>query len=261
MGKGKPLAHHFVRVAPRYAHVRNTDPDIIETIIRHVPRHTRSVDLADVGCGTGRYTHFIARSLDGHYRLFCCDYCIGMLAECRKRMRGESLFENIHYCRISAEDLPFADGSFDGVVTFNAVHHFDLDRFVVGASRVLRPGGLLSIYTRTPEQNARTIWGQHFPCFTERETRLYRCERLEEAISDASGLQMEGIQEFTRVRVESGESLLNRVRNFHYSTFALYPKGEFIQAVETFAQRLRELTHRGLIEHTAENTLVLARRE
>lgn len=260
MGKGQPLSHHFDRVASRYAHVRNTDPDVIETIIKHVPRRMHSVDVVDVGCGTGRYTRIMARKL-GHFRLFCCDYCSAMLSECRKRMRGESLFENMHYCRVSADDLPFADDSFDGVVTFNAVHHFDLDRFVMGASRVLRPGGLLSIYTRTPEQNVRTIWGQHFPGFSERETRLYPCERLERAISDASGLQMKGIQEFKKIRVESAESLLNRARNFHYSTFALYPRGKFMHAVKTFAQRLKELTHRGVIEHAAENTLVLARRE
>jgi ubiquinone/menaquinone biosynthesis C-methylase UbiE len=43
------------------------------------------------------------------------------------------------------------------------VHHFDLGRFLAAAARVLKPGGQLFIYTRTPQQNARTIWGQYFP--------------------------------------------------------------------------------------------------
>jgi SAM-dependent methyltransferase len=168
---------------------------------------------------------------------------------------------HIDYCRASAENLPFASKSFDGIITFNAVHHFNLDRFVIRASGVLRPGGLLSIYTRTPEQNGRTVWGQYFPGFAERETRLYSFERLEEVVGRTSGFHMEGIHEFKNVRAESVESLLNRARNFHYSTFALYPRQEFMRAVETFAQSLNEISRSGLVEHTAENTLVLARRD
>lgn len=168
--------------------------------------------------------------------------------------------KNTHYCLVNANDLPFAHGCFDAVTTFNAVHHFDLDRFVAAAARVLCPGGLLSIYTRTPEQNEHTIWGQHFPGFTERETRLYQCERLEEAIGRVPELEWEGMHEFKHVRVEAVESLLNRARNFHYSTFRLYPADEFRLALETFAKRLTELSSKGKIEHTSRNTMVFVRR-
>jgi len=71
---------------------------------------------------------------------------------------------------------------------------------------------------------------------------------------------MEGIQEFKHVRVETPESLLNRAYNLHYSTFTLYPAGEFRFALEKFAKRLIGLVKDGKIEHTAENTMVLARR-
>ena len=175
-------------------------------------------------------------------------------------MGWQSGATRIHYCRLSADDLPFLDESADGVVTFNAVHHFKLDHFISEASRVLRPRGLLAIYTRTLDQNKRTVWGQHFPRFTERESRLYSCERLKQSIGGAAGLMMEGIHEFKHTRAESVESLLNRARNLHYSTFALYPRNEFFRALNTFAQRLGRLCQKGLIKHTAENTLILARR-
>lgn len=71
---------------------------------------------------------------------------------------------------------------------------------------------------------------------------------------------METIQEFKNVRVESVSSLLNRVRNFHYSTFALYPTDEFLQALDTFAKRLTDLSKDDIIKHTADNTMVLARK-
>jgi len=260
MGRSKKRSCHFDRVASKYAHVRNTDPDVVEAIIHHLPTRSRPVDLVDIGCGTGRYTDIIARRFKGDLRLLCCDYSAAMIAECRTRMSRGFPSKDIHYCRVSASDLSFADACIDAIVTFNAVHHFDLDRFVIEASRVLRRGGLLSIYTRTPEQNARTVWGEHFPGFAERETRLYPSERLEEAIGSVSELRSKGIREFTYVRKEPPDSLLNRARHFHYSTFALYSKNEFKRAVAKFARRLSKLSVRGLVEHTAANTLVLVRK-
>ena len=44
---------------------------------------------------------------------------------------------------------------------FNAVHHVDLARLAGEVARVLTPAGQLVVYTRTPEQNRRTIWGHH----------------------------------------------------------------------------------------------------
>jgi SAM-dependent methyltransferase len=183
-----------------------------------------------------------------------------MLAECRKRLNGEHPGKTIHYCCGSATGLVFNERSLDGIVTFNAVHHFDLDRFVAEASRVLRPGGLLAIYTRTPEQNARTIWGRYFPGFTRHETRLYNHGRLEKAMDSAPGLRLEHITEFRNERTDSIESLLQRVYHFHYSTFVLYPREEFARAVHLFSDRLSRLSKDGMIHHTAENTLVLAYR-
>ena len=260
MGNLQHMGSHFKRVAWVYGHVRNTDPQIIEEITPCLPSDKRRLNIADIGCGTGRYSKIIAAKVDTCLQLFCCDYTAAMLQQCRKRMSLEFPFKNTYYCLVNANELPFAHGCFDAVTTFNAVHHFDLDRFVAAAARVLCPGGLLSIYTRTPEQNEHTIWGQHFPGFTERETRLYQCERLGEAISKVQGLQLEGMHEFKHVRVEAVESLLNRARNFHYSTFRLYPADEFRLALETFAKRLTELSSKGKIEHTSRNTMVFVRR-
>lgn len=260
MDNSRGMKHHFERVASVYDNVRNTDHAIIKAIVPCMPRGNRRVDIADVGCGTGRYSELIAAQLNTNLRLYCCDYSSAMLSQCRKCMAQEYPSHLIDYCVVSANALPFADNSLDTVVTFNAVHHFNLERFITEAARVLRCGGLLAIYTRTPEQNARNIWGQYSPGFTERETRLYRSSRLKEAIDSVSGLRLEDMQEFKHERSDSPESLLERARNFHYSTFSLYPPDEFTQALETFAKRLDNLSNDGIIKHSAKNTLVLARR-
>jgi SAM-dependent methyltransferase len=260
MGNFQHIQHHFERVALAYDHVRNTDPDVIEAIITHLPRDNRPVYVADIGCGTGRYSRLIAARLNSNVQVICCDYSAAMLAECCQCMSREFPSPHIYYCRVCANNLPLAEGCLDVVVTFNSVHHFDLNRFVAGAARILRRGGLLFIYTRTPEQNARTVWGQYLPEFTERETRLCRRTHLENAIGSVPELRLEGMQEFEHVRVESLESLLKKARNFHYSTFALYPPDEFRRALETFTKRLTNLSNNSLIEHMDENTLVLAQR-
>ena len=69
---------------------------------------------------------------------------------------------------------------------FNAVHHFDLSWFAGEASRVLTPSGQLVVYTRTPEQNRRTIWGRHFPECATRETRLHEVNDVRAAL-EATG--------------------------------------------------------------------------
>jgi ubiquinone/menaquinone biosynthesis C-methylase UbiE len=261
MGESKTISRHFDRIASKYGDIRDTDPHVVDMVISHLPVRNRPLDLIDIGCGTGRYTDIMARRLIHILRVFCCDCSAAMLTECRKRMERGYPGRDIEYCRVSANDLPFVDDAFDVIVTFNAVHHFDLDRFLSEASRLLRPGGLLSIYTRTPEQNARTIWGQHFPGFTDRESRLYGYERLEKAIDSMPRLELGCIQDFSNKRNESVTSLLKRAYNFHYSTFTFYPRREFMRAARLFADRLSELSKDGLIEHIAENTLVLARRK
>ena len=255
------MENHFERVASTYTNVRDTDPDVIDAIINSFPRVDHAIDIAEIGCGSGRYSVLITARLAGCLRLFCCDYSSAMLAECTKYMSQRSPSSRICYCQLDANDLPFADSSFDAVVTMNAVHLFDLDRFVADAARVLRSGGSLCIFTRTPEQNARTVWGQHFPGFTVRETRLHRREVLEESAVRIAELELAGVREFKHSRTESPESLLNRARNFHYSTFALYPSDEFERAMTVFAEKLAQLSVDGKIEHTAENILVLARRK
>ena len=53
---------------------------------------------------------------------------------------------NISFETADAEDLPFADASFDLVTCRIAPHHFQhIDRFLAESHRVLRDGGVLAV--------------------------------------------------------------------------------------------------------------------
>jgi SAM-dependent methyltransferase len=137
--------------------------------------------------------------------------------------------------RCEAEQLPLADGSVDFVTTFNAVHHFDLVQFTHEVARVLRPRGDLFVYTRTPEQNAKSIWGRAFPGFVSHENRLHDETTLARAFRDLGAVETTS---FTFPRYATAARLAERVRGGAYSTFRRYPPDELENALDRFLEHL-----------------------
>src|SRR5260221_649031 len=103
----------------------------------------------------------------------------------------------------AAEELPLRSASLDVVSAFNCIHHFALARFLAAAARVLRPDGQLFIYTRTPQQNARTIWGRYFPGFTGHEQRLHSEAVLRDAVRRTGGLTLAATHIFHHPRTST----------------------------------------------------------
>jgi malonyl-CoA O-methyltransferase len=160
---------HFERVAAVYESLRTTDEAPVVAIGQFLPG--RPVTGLDIGCGTGRYTRLLRGLLPEGSRLIAADVSAAMLAQLQAGQRGHAA--GVVPLLAAAEALPLRGASLDVVTAFNCVHHFSLGRFLAAAAAALRPGGQLFIYTRTPRQNARTIWGRYFPGFTEREQRLH----------------------------------------------------------------------------------------
>jgi SAM-dependent methyltransferase len=138
----------------------------------------------------------------------------------------------------TAEELPLRTASLDLVTAFNCVHHFDLGRFLMAVARVLAPGGQLFIYTRTPQQNARTIWGRYFPGFTEHEQRLHSEATFRHAIRRTRGLTVVATQTFKHPRSSTAGRLRAQAEGRHYSTFSLYTPDELRASIATFLARL-----------------------
>jgi len=90
--------------------------------------------LLDVACGTGDLTRLAQRR---HYRVVGADLSAGMLAANRT---GAPLLQ------VDCSQLPFPDGTFDGLVCGYALRNFtDLAGSLKETARVLRPGGRVAI--------------------------------------------------------------------------------------------------------------------
>ena len=138
--------------------------------------------LLDAGCGTG----YNLLDLGRLGRATGVDLSAEAIAFCRAR--------GVRAARASVLALPFADGTFDAVTSFDVIYHAWVsdDRAAVRElARVLRPGGALLV--RVPA--LRALWGAHD---TEVQSR-HRYTRGElVALLEAAGLPSRGPPTATR---------------------------------------------------------------
>jgi SAM-dependent methyltransferase len=228
------VGEHFERVAAVYESLRTTDEAPVRRIRQLLP--DRPVTGLDAGCGTGRYSRLLRGLLPDGSLLAASDVSAAMLAELQVGNHGPG--NGVVPLVSTAEELPLRTASLDLVTAFNCVHHFDVGRFLAAVARVLAPGGQLFIYTRTPQQNARTIWGRYFPGFTEHEQRLHSETTFRDAVRRTGGLKMIAAQTFQHSRSSTPERLRAQAEGRHYSTFSLYSPDELRASIATFLGRL-----------------------
>ncbi|MFI6866992.1 class I SAM-dependent methyltransferase [Nocardia sp. NPDC050406] len=147
--RGRALNHvvtdFFGQVARAY------DTRALQRIVYRPPQDQMVAELraagsrriADIGCGTGILTARIQRELRPEV-IYGVDASEGMLAQARRRS------EQVRWVCGPAEQLPFADGELDAVITTSAFHFFDHPAALAEFHRVLAPGGLVAIATLHP---------------------------------------------------------------------------------------------------------------
>jgi SAM-dependent methyltransferase len=230
------VQEHFSEIASAYRVARTTDLEPIRFIIDQLGS-TCGIVAADVGCGAGRYDELLLRLLGQELSLRCVDVSAAMLGELDTYLTDLG-FRNFETHEADADDLPFATDSLDCIFSFNACHHFNLPGFFTEAHRTLKPGGRLFMYTRTPAQNARSVWGVHFPSFSEKETRLYTVDHVAGVVSRTRGMELTDLKVFRYDRAEGLDRLVDLARTRHYSTFRLYGDLEFEAALDRFARNV-----------------------
>ena len=108
-------------------------------------------DVLDVGCGTGAVLELLHEKYpEAHY--VGLDLTPDMIAVAQAKNLA-----NVEFVVGDAEDLPFADESFDAVLSSNSFHHYpNPEKFFAGVRRVLRPGGRLILRDYTANDFA--VW-------------------------------------------------------------------------------------------------------
>lgn len=110
---------------------------------------TKNQLLLDLGCGMGTFT--VEAVLRGS-RAIGIDPALVALEEARRLAVGLGAVD-AGFVAADAAGLPFSGESFDGVVCADLTEHLDDETLADAlreAARVLRPGGVLAVYTPSP---------------------------------------------------------------------------------------------------------------
>ncbi|MCE7734821.1 MAG: class I SAM-dependent methyltransferase [Candidatus Heimdallarchaeota archaeon] len=231
--------NHFSQVATIYLDLRTTDYQPISYIISQL-KSRENLKLIDLGCGAGRYDNLLLNEIDKSCVLTGLDANQAMLEQfiCNLKENNHYNFHAV-YCEIEhVDNLHY--GLFDVVLSFNALHHFNISKTLSIIKKLLKKNGTAFLYTRTSNQNERSIWGKHFPNFNLYESRLYSLSKLENIIYQVDGLELDNIIFFTYNRSESFDQLIYKAESHHYSTFSFYDHEEFIEMSTRFKLELRQ---------------------
>lgn len=128
---------HFSAQAPDYARYRPDYPAELFAWLAGMasPRNT----AWDCGTGSGQ----AARGLAAHFdRVIASD-------PSRRQLEHAEPHPKIEYRCASAEVSRLDTASADLITVAQAIHWFDLDKFYAEARRVLKPGGLIAVWTYT----------------------------------------------------------------------------------------------------------------
>ncbi len=117
---------------------------MIRTRYHEAARHASGTRVLEVACGPGRGLAAIAaraRSVVGG------DFSLPLLQQASRHYGGR-----MPLVQLDAQHLPFAPGSFDLVVMYEAIYYLsEADRFVAECRRVLAPGGVVLLCSANRE--------------------------------------------------------------------------------------------------------------
>lgn len=102
--------------------------------------------VLDIAGGTGDLTAQFSRRVGPTGEVVLADINDAMLAVGRDKLRNRGIVGNVRYVQANAEELPFADDSFDIItIAFGLRNVTDKQKALESMFRVLKPGGRLLV--------------------------------------------------------------------------------------------------------------------
>lgn len=123
--------------APIYERAMRLDSKVYKAMYDRIPKIIKGKDVLEIATGPGLLAKHVAHAAN---RMIATDYSDGMIAEARKGVYPKQLTFEI----ADAENLPFADNSFDVVLIANALHVMsNPEKALREIDRVLKDNGIL----------------------------------------------------------------------------------------------------------------------
>lgn len=145
-----------VSFGTQYAKTRFADVRISERLLGLLGLSPGSV-VADIGAGTGNYSRSLA---DRSLLVKAIEPSLLMLSQA-------SPHENVHYISAVAENLPFCDGSADGVISVLALHHYEKAAKAIREMKRIVEDGPIVLFT-VDHRLSETVWiSKYFPSVWE----------------------------------------------------------------------------------------------
>lgn len=170
------------------------------------PRCGEKINVLDLGCGGGK----TSLKPDDSYHVVGVDLSLSSLKNAR------AVYDEAY--RASLLSLPFPDGSFDCICSFDVIGHIplnDKDRFFAELHRVLRPGGVSFHYIEIDSTRGYNNWAKRYP-------QLYKKHFID----------LEG-----HIGLESYEDVLKRLRKNGFKLLKRHVLAKFILPPGEFSKR------------------------
>ncbi len=155
----------YSRTAGRYDATRVAiGIEILLGCFRRAGKPLAQMTILDAGCGTGSYSLALVECVA---RIEAVDLNPDMLKVAQGKLGAAVALGKVALHRAPIDRLPFKDGSIDGIMVNQVLHHIPDDasqgypglrRAIAEFARVLRPGGVLVINTCSHEQLRNGWW-------------------------------------------------------------------------------------------------------
>jgi SAM-dependent methyltransferase len=150
--------HYDSGHAQAYAQNSWVSPWIVRPISEAIHNRSESATVVDVGCGTGDHLSWLAAQ-HPHCRLLGFDLSPEMLAIARDRCPAAAFA-----VADANESFPYPDGCADVLFCVYVIQHLsNYERLLAESLRVLKPNGVLLLYTNDEDDIQTRGLGNYFP--------------------------------------------------------------------------------------------------